>query len=81
MAPDSSSGSGFILDQLLNNPGDHHAWQRFVEHYGRRIYQWCLGGGMEDRLTAGVVAALFAASGSPTIAQSRKKPLRNGLRP
>jgi RNA polymerase sigma-70 factor (ECF subfamily) len=31
-----------LLGRLRRNPGDEKAWAEFVEHYGARIYDWCL---------------------------------------
>jgi RNA polymerase sigma factor (sigma-70 family) len=37
-----------LLMQLRQAPTDQAAWQRFVEHYGPRIYGWCRTWGLQD---------------------------------
>src|SRR5262245_17218094 len=46
---DSDSGartSASLLGKLRVEPLDQAAWERFVDRYGRRIYDWCLSRGM-----------------------------------
>ncbi len=40
--PQESQTNLSLLLRLRNNDHDPHAWQDFVERYGRRIYEWCL---------------------------------------
>jgi len=37
-----------LLGRLRRDPRDQHAWSEFVEHYGPKIYQWCLAWNMPD---------------------------------
>jgi RNA polymerase sigma-70 factor (ECF subfamily) len=37
-----------LLGRLRHDPGDQEAWAQFVEHYGGRIYDWCLRWHLQD---------------------------------
>ncbi|MCI0458774.1 MAG: sigma-70 family RNA polymerase sigma factor [Gemmataceae bacterium] len=37
-----------LLGRLQRDPTDPKAWAEFVEHYGRKIYGWCRGRGLQE---------------------------------
>jgi RNA polymerase sigma factor (sigma-70 family) len=49
MASHSSGAStSATLLSRVRSPLDQEAWNEFVEHYGRRIYGWCLKWGLQE---------------------------------
>jgi RNA polymerase sigma factor (sigma-70 family) len=40
--PHDSGTRVSLLGRLRRDPNDQQAWDEFVEHYGGRIYDWCL---------------------------------------
>lgn len=57
-----SSTNLSLLAKLRNDPTDQQSWEQFVERYGRRIYTWGLGWGLQESdaqdLTQNVLVAL-----------------------
>jgi RNA polymerase sigma-70 factor (ECF subfamily) len=47
-AHSASRTSVSLLGRLHRNPADPGAWQDFVQRYGRKIYLWCRGWGLQD---------------------------------
>lgn len=37
-----------LLAQLRQEPANQAAWYAFVDRYGKRIYSWCSGWGLQD---------------------------------
>jgi RNA polymerase sigma-70 factor (ECF subfamily) len=37
-----------LLGRLARTPPDRDAWEEFVERYGRKIYGWCRGWGLQE---------------------------------
>jgi RNA polymerase sigma-70 factor (ECF subfamily) len=46
--PSDSRTSPTLLGRLHRNPADPTAWDEFVGRYGRKIYLWCRGWGLQD---------------------------------
>ena len=42
MANSTIETSVSLLRRIRRNESDPHAWNEFVDRYGRRIYEWCL---------------------------------------
>jgi RNA polymerase sigma-70 factor (ECF subfamily) len=53
-----------LLARLGHDRNDPEAWSEFVEHYGRKIYGWCRGWGLQDAdaqdVTQHVLLKIFA---------------------
>lgn len=61
MARDSTAGtSPSLLGRLARSPADQGAWAAFVETYGRMIYRWCRGWGLQDADAEDVTQAVLA---------------------
>jgi RNA polymerase sigma-70 factor (ECF subfamily) len=49
MGPRSDSRTSVsLLGRLHRHPADSAAWGEFVQRYGRKIYLWCRGWGLQD---------------------------------
>src|SRR5262249_51818840 len=47
--PDDSRTHATLLERLARSGGhDQEAWSRFVDHYGRMVYSWCLRWGLQE---------------------------------
>jgi RNA polymerase sigma-70 factor (ECF subfamily) len=49
MRPGHDSGTRVtLLGRLRRDPTNQAAWEEFVEHYGRKIYVWCLKWNLQE---------------------------------
>jgi RNA polymerase sigma-70 factor (ECF subfamily) len=49
MRPGQDSGTRVtLLGRLRRDPTNQAAWEEFVEHYGRKIYVWCLKWNLQE---------------------------------
>ena len=48
-----------LLGRVSRDPTDVGAWTKFVTHYGRKIYAWCLAWGLQDADARDVTQTVF----------------------
>src|SRR5215470_6895903 len=49
MRPGQDSGTRVsLLGRLRRDPTSQEAWEEFVEHYGRKVYLWCLKWNLQE---------------------------------
>ncbi len=48
MSNTSESSTDLSLLSRVRDAADHDAWREFVTRYGRRIFGWCRGWGLQE---------------------------------
>jgi RNA polymerase sigma factor (sigma-70 family) len=46
--PNDQSSTGIVVYDLLHSPNDVHAWNAFVDRYGKKILTWCRRWGLQE---------------------------------
>lgn len=57
--PSNSDTRASLLGRLRVDPKDQAAWEEFVDWYGRKVYAWCRGWGLQESDAQEVTQEVF----------------------